>query len=608
MLQKSRKIVAAQLALKDLCHDWLISACLIISIAAVAIPLLILLGLKSGTINFLHEQLLQDPVNRELRPARTSAYSEQWFDEFSLNPEVEFLIPTIMNGSAVVRVKNNRTGSIIRLDIIPTAAGDPLLLGNSATIPGKNQNVLTHSAAEKLGVKSGEDITILVSRMRNGKKEIVDEMIKVVSILDPRADSQDRIYTEAQFVYDVEAFREGQKVEHRKWSGGNVKPVLSYDGLFIITSQELHPITFHMLTIGTGFSNAEKTDNSTLQDTLGLTLKNGDFAYQLTTINSSVQSSNVSRVREKLRGQNAIILPYAQGLTSAVNGQPVELVGLSLTPHECERLGIKALPWSQHFTHKNWSGYNQILPATNIDVDGPFIIENVGKNTISFELTSHSVTEDIHGFSIVPVELIGILKTGMSRGLVIDKSGNITVGKNDFFGFRLYADTLDNVSTLKSKLWKSGIETLSKDVEIQKLKAMDAGLTRSVLFLIVVGVSGGIAVLNSGLFSSIERKLREISVMRIIGFDKKDMVAFTLTQSFIISITGVSIALLVYFPVSHLVNGVFTFSDNINVYCKLEGYHMVAITLVSLIFSIKCSALAMIKMGVIDISDAVRHA
>jgi len=95
--------------------------------------------------------------------------------------------------------------------------------------------------------------------------------------------------------------------------------------------------------------------------------------------------------------------------------------------------------------------------------------------------------------------------------------------------------------------------------------------------------------------------------MRIIGFDKRDMVVFMLTQSFIISLTGIGIAMVAYLLVSHFLNGLFTFSDNINVYCKLEMYHIIAILCASVLFSINCSAFAIIKMGFIDISEAVKH-
>ncbi|MCK7575183.1 MAG: hypothetical protein MZV65_04350 [Chromatiales bacterium] len=67
------------LAAAHLRHDWILTLCLVIALTAVIAPLLVLLGLKHGTIETLRERLVEDPVYRELRPTQTQPYSEDWF-------------------------------------------------------------------------------------------------------------------------------------------------------------------------------------------------------------------------------------------------------------------------------------------------------------------------------------------------------------------------------------------------------------------------------------------------------------------------------------------------------------------------------------------------
>jgi len=64
------------LAVADLKHEWILSLCLIIAIAAVIAPLLLMMGLKYGTIETLRERLVEDPAYREIRPLQTQEYTQ----------------------------------------------------------------------------------------------------------------------------------------------------------------------------------------------------------------------------------------------------------------------------------------------------------------------------------------------------------------------------------------------------------------------------------------------------------------------------------------------------------------------------------------------------
>ena len=59
----------------DLQHEWLLTGCLIMAVAAVLSPLLLIFGLKYGTIDTLRTRLVQDPRNREIRPMASQAFS-----------------------------------------------------------------------------------------------------------------------------------------------------------------------------------------------------------------------------------------------------------------------------------------------------------------------------------------------------------------------------------------------------------------------------------------------------------------------------------------------------------------------------------------------------
>src|SRR3954467_13413815 len=88
--------IVIELAVADLHHEWVLTLCMTLTVAAVLAPLLLLLGLKHGTIETLRARLVEDPVYREIKPNQTMNLPPQWFDEWRQRPGVAFLLPTIL--------------------------------------------------------------------------------------------------------------------------------------------------------------------------------------------------------------------------------------------------------------------------------------------------------------------------------------------------------------------------------------------------------------------------------------------------------------------------------------------------------------------------------
>ena len=105
-----------RLAFKDIRHDWLLSVCLVLAIASIIAPLLILFGIKFGTIQTMRGRLIEDPKNREIRPLMTKSFEREWFDSLkSTVPGISFVVPmtrqistSISANSAVARKTGRR--------------------------------------------------------------------------------------------------------------------------------------------------------------------------------------------------------------------------------------------------------------------------------------------------------------------------------------------------------------------------------------------------------------------------------------------------------------------------------------------------------------------
>ena len=100
--------IVFSLSRKDLQHEWILTACLVMAIAAVLSPLLLLFGLKYGTIETLRFRLIQDPRNREIRPLTSRSFSSEWFEQIARRQDVGFVIPMTRQIAATVTRQSQR--------------------------------------------------------------------------------------------------------------------------------------------------------------------------------------------------------------------------------------------------------------------------------------------------------------------------------------------------------------------------------------------------------------------------------------------------------------------------------------------------------------------
>ncbi|MFT3957653.1 MAG: hypothetical protein QM665_00805 [Desulfovibrio sp.] len=66
-----------RLACKDYWHEFLLSACAVLGLAAVLTPLLVLYGVKFGVVQTLTERLRNDPRNLEISPVISGRYTRR---------------------------------------------------------------------------------------------------------------------------------------------------------------------------------------------------------------------------------------------------------------------------------------------------------------------------------------------------------------------------------------------------------------------------------------------------------------------------------------------------------------------------------------------------
>ena len=208
------------LAWRDFVHERVMSACFVLALSAVLLPLLVLFGLKFGIIGNLLVPLKEDARYRQILPAGSGSFDPSWFSAMAARSDVAFIVPRTRAIAATMRLRvpDSETGRIISVELIPSAAGDPVLDGLSEP-SGHGRVVLSLDAAEKLDVTAGSSIEGILSRTWSGEQKTVLIPLEVTGVAEPAAFARDGMFVSHDLLVAVEDFRDGRAVRAFGWDG-----------------------------------------------------------------------------------------------------------------------------------------------------------------------------------------------------------------------------------------------------------------------------------------------------------------------------------------------------------------------------------------------------
>lgn len=599
------------LAWADLRHEALLTACLVLATAAVLAPLLLLIGLKHGVVETLRGRLVEDPVYREIRPTQTQDLPEEFFTDLARRPEVQFILPGITRGASLVAMIKPATGDRLRVDMLPTGPDDPLLLENGAPVPGEAEVVLSKEAAHRLSVRPGDALTLQVTRDRNRRLEAAELPVKVAGVLAARADAQARAYLPLSLVMDIESYREGNAVASRGWAGGLARPAPRLDGVFVVSPTPLDSMVEAGLAINTGFAGVQESDAVRLRQLSGVAVPPGSAVRELRAVGATAAWAAVDIVRGKLRGQQAAVFPYAvlAGLTlSEVTGSALPVAALAVDAEAKELLGIES-PWPAVSEDAAFVDMAVALLPKSLGVQpgGTVIARFVGGPApVEFPLSVRGVTDGDR--IVVPAALAGLLRSASERPFDYSKeAGGFVLRQATYRGFRLYTRSIDQVPTLYRSLQDGGTPVTAQVMAIERIQELDRGLSRMFWLIAVVGICGGAAALAASLMGSVQRKRRELSLLRLLGLPRSAIVAFPIVQSAFIAVLCCAAAFGLYAPIATAINEVFGRDLQIGErVCHLPLPHAAVAVATTLGVAFLSSLLAAWRTTRIDPADALR--
>jgi len=177
----------------------------------------------------------------------------------------------------------------------------------------------------------------------------------------------------------------------------------------------------------------------------------------------------------------------------------------------------------------------------------------------------------------------------------------------DYASFRIYARTLDDVAPLVDHLIALRVDVRSEMAEIEAVRRLDESLTT--IFAIIAGV-GGLGYLFSlaaNLWSNVERKHRELSIIRLLGLSAAAMMRFPVFQAVAMSVAGLALAFGFYYGAERLINLLFTVPALENqLVCTLLPIHYGVAAAGTLACAVLASAVAGWRASRIEPAEGMR--
>ena len=132
--------------------------------------------------------------------------------------------------------------------------------------------------------------------------------------------------------------------------------------------------------------------------------------------------------------------------------------------------------------------------------------------------------------------------------------GDVAPAARVYPSFRLYARSIRDVPVLQQRLNQEGIEVRTQAAEIALVLSMERNLSTIFWLIALIGSSGFLLSLGANLWANVERKRKQLAILRLIGFRSGDIICFPMIQALYTAMLGVLLAVGVYWGVAWLIN------------------------------------------------------
>jgi len=198
-------------------------------------------------------------------------------------------------------------------------------------------------------------------------------------------------------------------------------------------------------------------------------------------------------------------------------------------------------------------------------------------------------------------------RDGFAAPLLGVDSGEPAPPRTHYARARLYANGLAQVAELAERLAAEHIESQTRAAEIESVQAISRVL--GLIFTVIgwTAVLGAAAALGGALLASIERKRRELALLRLMGFNHRAIAALVVMQALLLALLAFGLALALYFCGSAVFNSALGANLNQSGFvCRLTVQHLGLALASTLLLSALVAAMGGWRATRIEAAESLR--
>jgi len=198
-------------------------------------------------------------------------------------------------------------------------------------------------------------------------------------------------------------------------------------------------------------------------------------------------------------------------------------------------------------------------------------------------------------------------RDGFQAPLLNIVQGEAARTRQYFARARIYANEIDQVEALASFLTEQRIETSSRLIEIKSVQQIDRVL--SVVFNVIAwaAVLGCAASMIGGLMANIDRKRKDLALLRLFGYGREAMLGYVVVQATTLTVAGFGLGCLLYGLGSLLFDQLLGLTLSAGRFvCRLEPIHLAFALGVALLVSLCVSLTGGIFATKIEPAESLR--
>ncbi|BAQ83927.1 ABC transporter permease [Pseudomonas sp. St29] len=242
-----------------------------------------------------------------------------------------------------------------------------------------------------------------------------------------------------------------------------------------------------------------------------------DVAFALPRTRQIAATADLSRGTADI-GLTVEMLPTAVGdpLLGRLSS-PRSISGVLLSRTAAEKLGAQPGDWLQASFGRQVAGRSEVQ-RTRVQVEGILPLEAFARDALFAPLALLEAAEDYRdGRAVAALGWLGEVQAASAQRV--------------YPAFRLYARDLDDVEPLRLYFAERGLLVATQAQTIAQVQSLSRNL--SIVFWVIAGLAlaGAFAAIFAGALAAVERKRRELSVLRLLGFSTGALLLFVVAQA-----------------------------------------------------------------------------